>query len=71
MREPMHRSDLPLMWRPADKFIAVCPRCGCEGLKQRMTAIYTKRTDTLMRVLCHICDDCYTALLDELGIGEG
>lgn len=72
MKEPMSRADLPYMWRPADKYIGVCARCGCEGLKKRMTAIYVKKdSDSAVKILCHVCADCYTAFLDELGIKEG
>lgn len=70
MREQMNRAELPLEWRPEDRFVATCARCGCEGLKTRMTALYTKRTNTDMRVLCHVCKTCYIALLEELGVSE-
>lgn len=70
MREPMTRTELPLEWRPEAHFVAVCARCGCEGLKARMTALYEKRTNTTMRVLCHVCRSCYIAWLEEWGLSE-
>ena len=57
------------MWRPADKYITVCAKCGREGLKGKMNSIYIKADKySPMRILCHICQRCIPALLDELEV---
>lgn len=60
--------DLEL-WRPSERYIAICAKCGKEGLKRNMTALYVKEGSCgLMRVLCHLCPRCMPALLDELEV---
>lgn len=46
-----------------------CAKCGKEGMKKSMTALYMK-TDTYdpPRILCHLCDRCLPELLDELEV---
>lgn len=70
-REQMGRSDLPPMWQPCERYVGRCVRCGNEGLKRNMISIYVKKgAYENMKMLCHICRDCYTAFLDDAGIGE-
>lgn len=72
MKEQVSRYNLPSMWRPADKYIGTCARCGCEGLKKNMTAIYVKKDSySPVRIMCHVCNECYAAFCDEYGIQEG
>lgn len=30
------------MWRPDERYIATCAKCGREGLKKRMVSLYVK-----------------------------
>lgn len=62
---------IPEYWRPNEKYIAVCSRCGEEFLKQNMAAIHIKngKYDSI-HVLCHICQDCLPEVLEELGVSE-
>ena len=60
--------DLDL-WRPHEKYIAICAKCGREGLKKNMVSLYVKDgTVSVMRILCHICHRCMPVLLDELEV---
>lgn len=60
--------DLEL-WRPNEIHIAICAKCGKEGLKRNMTSLYVKDgTYASMRILCHICRRCFPQLLDELEV---
>lgn len=50
-------------------FLAVCAKCGREGMKKRMTSLYVKKdTYSSVKILCHICPDCMPVLLDELEV---
>ena len=52
-----------------DKFISCCAKCGREGLKRNMTALYMKRSSYHpMRIVCHLCPNCAVALMDELAV---
>ena len=60
--------DLDL-WRPHEKYIAICAKCGREGLKKNMVSLYVKDGSySVMRILCHICRRCMPVLLDELEV---
>lgn len=60
--------DLDL-WRPNEKYIAICAKCSKEGLKKNMTSLYVKDGSYApMRILCHICPRCLPVLLDELEV---
>lgn len=61
---------IPLEYRPDEKMITVCVRCGRELLKKRSVAIYFKRTPGCMRVLAHFCQTCFTNFLDDYEISE-
>lgn len=51
------------------KLVAACAKCGREGMKKRMYALYVKEGGySNLRVLCHICPDCMPVLLDELEV---
>lgn len=63
-------STIPQEWRPAERSIAVCGRCGGEVLKRNAVALYCLRRGQTMRVLMHLCPQCYLNFLDEYGIGE-
>lgn len=57
------------LWRPADRHISICAKCSREGLKRNMNAIYIKaRSQSQVKVLCHLCDRCLPVLLDELEV---
>lgn len=56
-------------WRPSEKLIGTCAKCGCEQLKKHMTALYIKEGGVAtMRVLCHLCKSCLPVLLEELDV---
>ena len=61
---------IPQEWRPAERFIATCARCGAEVLKRNATAIYHLRGGQPMSLLMHFCPRCYSNFLDDYGIGE-
>lgn len=51
------------------KLLTVCAKCGREGMKKKMYALYLKQGGySTMRILCHICPNCMPALLDELEV---
>ena len=57
------------LWRPHERYIAICAKCGKEGLKRNMTSLYVKDgASSLVRILCHICPHCMPVLLDELEV---
>lgn len=57
------------LWRPNERFIAICAGCSREGLKRNMHAIYIKaKGDMQVKVLCHICDRCLPQLMDKMEI---
>ena len=63
----MYRDDE--LYDISPKLLTVCAKCGREGMKKRMFALYIKRGGyATMRVLCHICPNCMPALLDELEV---
>ena len=64
------QSKIPPEWRPAERHIAVCARCGCEILKANAVALYKLRKGTTMSLLLHFCQKCYYNFLDDYGIGE-
>lgn len=60
--------DLDL-WRPHERYIAICAKCGTEGLKKNMTSLYVKDgAYSQVRILCHLCPRCLPELLDELEV---
>lgn len=64
------QAKIPQEWRPAERYVAVCGRCGAEILKRNAAAIYCLRHGQTMRVLMHLCPRCYAMFLDDYGIGE-
>lgn len=64
------QSVIPPEWRPDERYIATCGRCGAEVLKKNAVAIYRLRKGTTMSVLLHFCERCYYNFLDDYGIGE-
>lgn len=61
---------IPPEWRPAERYITTCARCGCEMLKSNGIALYRQRKGSTMQLLLHFCVACYTNFLDDYGIGE-
>lgn len=61
---------IPREWRPAERYIARCARCGAEVLKVNAVALYRLRKGATMSVLMHLCPTCYNNFLDDYGIGE-
>lgn len=60
--------DLEL-WRPHERYIAICAKCGREGLKKNMSTILIKENSYRpVRTLCHLCSRCLPQLLDELEV---
>ena len=56
-------------WRPDERYIGCCAKCGREGLKKRMVSLYVKDGSySPVKILCHICRKCLPALLDELEV---
>lgn len=61
---------IPKEFRPAEKYIGLCARCGQEGLKKRMISVYLKDSSYgPVRIACHVCQRCAPEVLDFLGIG--
>lgn len=57
------------IWRPHECLIAHCVKCGREGLKRNMSALYIKdRYTQTPKRLCHLCYDCLPQLLDDLEV---
>ena len=53
------------------KYVAVCCRCGEDGLKRCMVAMYAKDGSYgTLKVTAHFCRECWAKLLDELGVPE-
>lgn len=63
-------SVIPQEWRPAERFITTCARCGSEVLKKNAVALYRLRKGTTMSVLLYFCNRCYYNFLDDYGISE-
>lgn len=60
--------DLDL-WRPHERYIAICAKCGKEGLKRNMTTLLVRDgVYGQVRTMCHLCRSCYLGLLDELEV---
>lgn len=58
-----------LLWRLDPKYIAACAKCGRDGLKRNMVAIYIKNgAYSNLKIMCHFCPDCMTQFADELGV---
>lgn len=64
------QETIPQEWRPAERYIATCARCGCEVLKVNAVAIYRLRKGATMQKLLHFCGRCYCNFLDDYGISE-
>ena len=63
---------IPQDWRPNERYIAVCAKCGRELLKKNMAQIYVKEGSvSTIKILCHFCVNCYAAFLDDVGISGG
>lgn len=57
------------IWKPNEKYIGLCAKCGREGLKRNMCALYIKDGSySQVKILCHICRRCMPQLLDELEV---
>ena len=61
---------IPPEWRPAEKYIATCARCGREVLKANAVALYRKRPRGNAALLMHLCEICWCNFLDDYGMGE-
>lgn len=62
-------ADILRDWRPNDRYVGTCARCGREKLKRRMVSLYVKKDSySPVRILCHLCADCLPAILDGLGV---
>ena len=61
---------IPDEWRPNERYITHCARCGAEILKRNAVAIYRLRRCGSMALLMHFCSNCYNNFLDDYGIGE-
>ena len=62
--------DLDL-WRPHERYITLCAKCGREGLKKNMTTLLVRATaGSPVRTLCHLCPSCYPKLLDVLEVSD-
>ena len=68
--KPESCDRIPADWRPAERYITKCGRCGCELLKANAAAIYAQRKGATMHVVLHFCSECYYSFLDDYGIGE-
>ena len=61
---------IPPEWRPDNRYITRCARCGAEVLKRNAVALYTLKRGQSMRLLMHLCPTCYANHLDDYGMGE-
>lgn len=68
--KPEAFETIPQEWRPDERFITRCARCGMELLKKNAIAIYRLRRGENMSILMHFCPKCYSNFLDDYGIGE-
>lgn len=60
--------DDPL-WRVDPKYIAPCAKCGRDGLKRNMVALYIKKgAYSNLKIMCHFCPDCMVRFADELAV---
>lgn len=57
------------LWAIDEKYVAECARCGKEGLKRNMAAMYVKRDSySRLKIMCHFCQNCLVSLADEMGV---
>lgn len=63
-------SVIPSEWRPSERYIAKCARCGSEILKKNSVALYRQRKGCTMSILLYFCQQCYVNFLDDYGISE-
>ena len=57
------------LWKPNEKFVGTCMKCGVQGLKRNMTSLYVKENGYApMRILCHLCPKCYVDVIDSLAV---
>ena len=62
---------IPPEWRPSEKYITICARCGKEILKRNAPALYVKKSSYApLRVLLHFCETCYYNFLEDYEIPE-
>ena len=60
---------IPDDFRPDEKYIGVCARCGREALKKRMISVYLKNGSYgQVRIACHLCQQCAPDVMDYLAI---
>lgn len=54
----------------APRYIGECVRCGKPALKKAMITLYVRQSGYQnIKTLCHVCRECMTTVLDELGVG--
>ena len=61
---------IPDEWRPAERSIAICARCGNEVIKKNGFRIYTARGNNSSKLLMHFCPRCYANFLDDYGVSD-
>lgn len=61
---------IPSKWRPSEKFIRVCGRCGSEIITTNSTSVHVKRPRENMKLMMHLCEECYLNFLDDYEIRE-
>lgn len=62
----MISSLIPDEWRPADRYIAECKRCGREMLKKHMIALLVRAGSAVPVTFCHFCPECWVSFAEEL-----
>jgi len=64
-------SAVPDYWRPSERYIGRCCRCGQEMLKKHMATL-SARVDSYhpLKTIGHFCPSCYSAFLEEYEISE-
>lgn len=67
----MDSFGVPEYWRPADRYIGRCCRCGQEMLKKHMVTL-AARTDAYhpLKTIGHFCQSCYARFLEDYEINE-
>lgn len=55
-------------WHKKHKYPGKCAKCGKEGEKSTMSALYVRKHNDSHRILCRLCDDCMNAFCVELNV---
>lgn len=69
MRYPKNNYPKGDKWHEKHKHPGKCAKCGKEGEKRTMRALYVRMTSyDSHRILCRLCPDCMNAFCAEMGV---